>query len=288
MKYFWSILFLAGMLACTTDIELDQSAYNRQVVVDGWIETNGFANVYVTLSSPFLSDYDSVSIRKSFLNYARVTLSNSVSETDTLTLFRDDNFFPPFVYRSTKMKGMEGETYQIKVEVSGKVLTASTTIPKAPIITDAFMDPVTDSSCYVRANVRSEADEMQWLFTQARIRNLEHSFHPSRIALFDIKPSIEKRITIYRSKETSLSLLSLPTNKYSDLNYCQYALNDTIDLKIGTVDDISYQVLKSLAMDKLSVDNPFVFNTAGIISNISGGIGRWTGIGMAPLRMVVK
>ena len=276
------------LVACTTDVELEQSNYDKQIVVDGWMETNDCANVYLTLSSPFLSEYDSVSIRNSFLNYAKITLTNSADESEILTLFRNNDFFPPFVYRSVMMKGVEGETYQIKVEVFGKVVTASTTIPKAPVITDVLMVPASDSSGYIKAYVHSVVNDKQRLFTQVRSVKNDHYFHPSQIALFDLNPSEEKEITIYRSKETNLGDIYSEVETYSSLDDCQYALNDTVYLKIGTVDDISYEVLKSLSMDVISVYNPFAFNTGGVQSNISGGIGRWTGIGMAPLQVVFK
>ncbi len=56
-------------------------------------------------------------------------------------------------------------------------------------------------------------------------------------------------------------------------------------VKVGAVDQKSYNVLKSLFADQLSMENPFAFNGTSIVSNINGGIGRWTGIASAPVLM---
>ncbi len=77
-----NILFLS----CTKEVEVVQPYYEPKIVVDGWIANNDYANVILTYSSPFLTDYDSVSIRNTFLNYAKVTLTNSKGNSEILTL----------------------------------------------------------------------------------------------------------------------------------------------------------------------------------------------------------
>ncbi|MDD4922367.1 MAG: hypothetical protein PHS30_07820, partial [Bacteroidales bacterium] len=116
--YIW-ILFLS-LVSCNTEIELEQAEYEQKIVVDGWIESNNFAGVFLTLSSPFLTHYDSASISQTFLKYAKVTLTCSNGTSEILTLFRDDQLFPPFIYRTVRMKGITGCTYQLTVETRGR------------------------------------------------------------------------------------------------------------------------------------------------------------------------
>lgn len=292
MKYLYlcCIGTLLCLLACTHDVELEQPDYQRQIVVDGWMETGGFANVYLTRSSPFLTQYDSASIRKSFLNYAKITLFNAVGDSEILTLFRCDDFFPPFVYRSVKMKGEEGGVYRLKVELEGKTVTATTSIPPSPVIRSAYMDANSDSTAYLRVRLSSVVEENQWVFACVKSRKADQFYHPAKIPLFSIKPSMEETITLYRSRETNLFNPNAleKSGFYSGWPNNSYALEDTVGVQIGSIDETSYAVLKSLYMDQSAAESPFVFNGAGVKTNIVGGIGRWTGIGAASVYIVTR
>jgi len=144
----WNVFFWIGLVVgvgCQRQIELDQPDYEIQVVVDWYIESNGYAHVFLTTSSPFLTHYDSASIRNTFLTQGLVTLTSSLGESETLTLFRESRFFPPFVYRSTRLKGKVGVTYNLDIKVGGRLLSASTTIPEPPVIDTVYMEAQTDS-----------------------------------------------------------------------------------------------------------------------------------------------
>ena len=94
MKIFFAFIILVLFCAsCQKDVDLDQPSYQEKIVVDGYIETGRSAMVFLTMSSPFLTHYDSVSIRNTFLNYAKITLVSSTGETEVLTLFREKKFF---------------------------------------------------------------------------------------------------------------------------------------------------------------------------------------------------
>src|SRR5664279_2807649 len=100
----WYVIFGLFLLSCSNEIELKQPDYESKIVVDGYIESNGFANVYLMRSSPFLTEYDSASVKATFMNAAKVTLTCSNGDSEILTLFRQNTFFPPFVYRTIRMK----------------------------------------------------------------------------------------------------------------------------------------------------------------------------------------
>jgi len=124
------------------------------------------------------------------------------------------------------------------------------------------------------------------LYIQVKSNRADKNFHPAMIPLFLIPPSEKSEIfSISRYPETNLYLTNRKKEAYYGWPRYEYAIEDTILIRVGTVDIQSYQILKSLFADQSSRENPFAFNRAGIQSNISGGIGRWTGIGLAPIQI---
>jgi len=284
----WLLLIIC-LVSCSTEIELKQAEYKQKIVVDGWLESGEFANVFLTFSSPFLTNYDSTSISKTLLKNAKVTLTCSDGESEILTLFRVDRFFPPFVYKSIRIKGVIGKTYYLKVEYKGQKITATTSIPEPPNIQDLQMIAESDSSGKLEFTVQPLASEKMRLFVQIKSLMADNNFHPVKFPLFQI-PAGESIQTIHieRCSETNMYLTNTDNDKYKGWGRYVYSLNDTILVKIGSVDVESYQVLKSIVADESVRSNPFAFNSAGIQTNIVGGIGRWTGIGLSPVRVYMK
>ena len=287
MRKNWPIFFLLILFtSCSMEIELNQPAYQSKVVVDGFIESNGFAHVFLTKSSPFLTKYDSASIRESFLNTASVKLICSNGDSEILTLFRQNTFFPPFIYKSIRMKGISGETYSLEIRSQGKVITASTSIPAMPNLTSFYMASKSDSSGVLQVTVSSDSNKLSYLFIQYRSQLDDQNFHPAGIPVYKLESSPPIfTLNVYRCDESNLTLLKSKKSPYSDWPKNYFSKKDTVFVKMGLVDATSYQVLKSLFSDLTMRNNPFAFNSEGIQSNIVGGIGRWTGIGMAALQV---
>lgn len=281
-------LLLLIFASCNKDISIDQPMYTPKIVVDGWIESGEFAHVLLTLSSPFLMQYDSASIRATFLNYAKITVSNSKNESEILTLFKDVNYFPPFVYRSISLKGEIGESYNLKIETMGHILTASTTIPAAPSLNEISLIEKSDTAGIIQAIIQGNSTQSTHLFVQTKSLKADNNFHPASPSVFTLQPSTSNYITdIYRIRETNFYLKDPKKTFYFNWPNWQFAKIDTVLIKIGTVDEQSFKILQSIFYDKSNRENPFTFNGAGISTNINGGIGRWTGIGIAPIRVVM-
>lgn len=282
------LYLLLGLVltGCSTQIELDQPTYESRIVVDGYIESNGFANVYLTRSSPFLTEYDSASVIASFVNTARITLSCSNGDSEILTIFRQNVFFPPFVYKSIRMKGIAGERYTLTINTGGKIITAETSIPEPPNPTSPIMTQKSDSSALMSFQLLNATNEAEYLFLQYKSIKADQNFHPAGVPVYKLEESIGMfSITVVRCDENNLYLINSPKGAYYGWPKGMFSLKDTVLVKIGRVDVTSYQVLKSLFADEAIRNNPFAFNSAGIQSNVKGGIGRWTGIGMAPTKV---
>src|SRR4051812_10648180 len=120
----WCFLFAQ----CTPDPSFHIQPYEPKLVIDGSIEQNDFPRVTLSYSDSYFVDIDSTSIRQLLATTAKVTVSDGVQD-EVLTLKRNNNFFPPYVYQGTSLKGQVGKIYKLKVEIKGETYTAQTTIP---------------------------------------------------------------------------------------------------------------------------------------------------------------
>ncbi len=268
------------LVSCSKEIEIEQPLYESKVVVDGSISNDDYANIILTRSSPFLTEYDSASIRNTFLNYAKVTLYSSKGETEILTLFRRDEFFPPFVYRSVDIKGEVGVTYDLEIEVNDKIIRASTKIPKIPEVSKVEIIPVTDTTMNFKAFIKDDQELLNYYYTQIKIKNVDRNFHSSAFPLFNDYNNNGKVIetSIFRSEEPDpLNLNANDTTR--NLPRYEFYRTDTVFLRFSAIDKNSYNVLYDIYLDQVNSANPFSFVNKNTSTNIIGGIGRWTGMG---------
>ena len=266
------------LCACSKDIEIEQIPYTPKIVIDGWIKNDGYASVYITKSSPYLSNYDSASIMDIFINYAKVTVTNSKGESEILTLFREDNFFPPFVYRSTQLKGEVGETYELTVEVEQEVITAETSIVTPPNITLLNMSSISDSTAMINAVIAVPTGET-YVYNRIKIVGYENNLHAAYMPLYKFESTTEERFISYKiPRKKEPDPLHLNTIKYPNEVVHEYQTTDEVIVEISTIDEASFNTLNALYIDKLNSNSPFSFASEGTSTNINGGIGHWTGI----------
>lgn len=280
MRYFfWAILFIS--IGCTSEVSLNQEDYAPQMVVDGWIEPGEPAMVYLTLSSPYLTQYDSVSIIKSFLNHAKVTISSSTGEEEVLTLFKKNDFFPPYVYKSTQLTGVVGCTYRLKVEYQSKVLTASTTIPSPPLIQSiSFLKNSENRGSLIVSYIPKDTVLSYFLFQTAQ-KSFKLQLYPTFYPLQSAKIGTNKIIAFELFKGRTNNINDLDNHPSYIDSICgprYYWIKDTVWVAVSSLDSQSFKVLNSIFFNLANYDNPFnVSNKA--ITNIKGGLGRWTGLG---------
>jgi len=273
------LLFILVLISCSKEIELEQVDYERKIVVDGWIENGQSAQVLLTMSSPFLTDYDSASIRNTFLNYAKVTLKTGSGDSEVLTLTRQDEFFPPFVYRSIRLKGEAGETYELEVLYQNKLVEASTTIPELPNVEDVWSHAVSDTSMIIETQLNDRANERNYYYSQINVKHFDTRFHPADEPLLNDNLFDGQQITF----QVKRSNQSDPLNIYGidherNIIADEFAITDTVYVKISQIDEEAYRVLNGIYVDHLTQGSPFSFVDQKTSTNIVGGIGRWTGL----------
>ncbi len=277
-KLLLSIIICLLIVACTKEIEVEQPVYEPEIVVDGWIENNNFAHVILTHSSPFIQEYDSMSIRNTFLNYAKVTLSDSKGNTEILTLTRKDEFFPPFVYKSIEMKGEVGVQYHLLIEADGKIVKSTTSIPDLPVINKILPVYLSDTTMQIDVQIENRYAEPEFYFAEIKVKGIDRNFHPSSFPLYKSngESSDLSEYRIYRSDQPDpLGLYEKDSLRI--IPEFEFYHTDTVFLKFSAIDLEAYNLLIDINLDNLNSGNPFSFINKKTNTNIIGGIGRWTG-----------
>lgn len=267
------ILFLFILVGCIKEVDVDIARANEKIVVEGRIENGEVAEVYLTKSVAMFEEFDFNDVSKYLITDAVVTISNG-SLIDTLKPEIDFNVIPPIVYttNSPSFVGVENGSYNLKIEVDGKILTSTTTIPNQVKLDSVwireedgfpgkgfvwahFLDPDTLGNGY-----RWE----QKLTTESKFVSPLGSTFDDKIIngeafdFFAQKPFDSDNDTIDRTEAI------------------YYDITDTVIIKFSTIDKASFNFWRTLDVSKSNNGNPFAAPVSPI-TNINGGLGVFTG-----------
>ncbi len=261
---------------CEKEITIDLPEPEEKIVVEGWIEQDDYPVVIVTKNAPYFAAVDSASLFGLIVTDAKVTVSDGINYEE-LSLSINPDYFPYLVYNGNFIKGEIGKTYYLTVEVEGKTLTASTTIPQlVPFDSVWFkLEPQKDTLGFLWAHLSDDpdADNFYRIFTK-RI-NEDKKFIPIFGSAYEDKffNGQSFAFSIYRGIE-SFSDESEYEN-YHEMGY--FKIGDTIVVKNCSIDEAHYKFWRTLEQEMYSGGSPFAVPTT-IISNIQGGgLGVWGG-----------
>lgn len=283
------LLSVAFMMQYCSEPHIDMPDYTPKIAVDAYIEVGRPPVMYLTYSSPFISNYDSMD----FVDMVKFNVSAYVitEEDDTIGFTRRTNTseFPPFKYTMamSDLIGEAGKTYKLLIRKSGvEDITASTSIPIEPpqIIGIAF-ERLGLLDTLGRYNLLLRNDDKSLFHFIQNKKQGEVSFYPTRFPARSnrlIDEDILSYYLTYGGKSnvwlTQEEKDSLGESEKNHLENMSYHIDDTITFKVSSLDAQSYDVLSSVFLDTEFPDNPFKPISQLPISNVSNGIGRWTGM----------
>ena len=175
-----SVLLISTCLSCDIRWRSGDYVYNPEIVVDGWIEEGEAANVILTQTVMVNPDIEQgeIKLQDIPIKWAKVTVSDGEQE-EVLVGRKSDGIFPPYRYTGVSIRGEAGKKYFLKVEYSGRTVTAETTIPEPVRIDDfkvvkseecdtlyridiSFMDDRTEKNWYkVLTSIRDESTDRE-------------------------------------------------------------------------------------------------------------------------------
>ena len=259
----------ALLLSCSGDYLPEQ---NDELVVEGWIEDNGFPVVILTKNINISNTYQSLdSLSSCIVRWAKVTVSDG-EKSVVLTGRYTKGYTPPYIYTTSHFRGEAGKTYQLTVEYGDFHATATTTIPNTQKIDELTVERCAQSDTLYQISLRYNDDEAEQnyyqIFTRVGGRDV-------RQYLAAYLGTIDNRVVKPKTK--------IPVYRVRDINTLDYTpyytINDTVAVKFAHIDRTSYNFWYDYTRNLTTAGNMFFATAASLRSNIIGGTGYWCGMG---------
>lgn len=259
----------ALLLSCSGDYLPEQ---NDELVVEGWIEDNGFPVVILTKNINISNKYQSLdSLSSRIVRWAKVTVSDG-EKSVVLTGRYMKGYTPPYIYTTSHFRGEAGKTYLLTVEYGDFHATATTTIPNTQKIDELSVERCAQSDTLYQISLRYNDDEAEQnyyqIFTRVGGRDVRQ-YLAAYLGTIDnrvVKP--KTKIPVYRGRDIN----TLDYTPY-------YTINDTVAVKFAHIDRTSYNFWYDYTRNLTTAGNMFFATAASLRSNIIGGTGYWCGMG---------
>jgi len=278
LVFFYLIIFIS----CNDSLEFTVEDYQQKLVVEGWIEQGQYPQVLLTRSAAYFDKIDSTSIRDLIVTTAKITVSDGERE-EILTLKLNEDYFPPYIYQGTEIRGEEGKSYDLKIETGGKIYQASTYLPKRPEVDSLWFSLAEgkDSLGIINGRFQDDPDQDNFYRTFTRLIGIDRKYVPVYLSATGDR--------FFNGKQFTFSLLrgSESINEVTEDVY--YKKGDTVRVKVCSIDQAHFDFWRTIEREIYTVGNPFSSTGNEVISNVSGGaIGVWGGYGASYYQLILK
>ncbi len=297
---------LLTLVSCEKEIKLDVGAPANALVVEGHIENGLPPYVLLTKNSAFFGDIDINDISRYFVSGAHivVTTDNDSAQLveysaefiqslpDSVAVELAAQFglqidsasqFPPIkVYTvapaDADFVGVIGKRYDLRIELDGKIITSTTTIPQPVFFDSLWLMPHPNASLadsffqlYGRLEDPSTPGNYYRYFTKAD----NGTFLISDQSVFDDAFFNGKKFQIFIPKGHEIG--SASSGDFDRDGY--WDVRDTVcTVKLCMIDKPHYDFWRTLEANRQSNGNPFG-SVVYVKSNVNGALGIWGGYG---------
>lgn len=279
MKLFLRLFPLLSLLI-TTGCDDDHFATPEEAIVtEGWIEAGEHPVVMLTKTFVISEEKKPISdLADHMLRWAMVKVSDG-QNTEILTGKYDKQYFPPYIYTASDMRGVAGKQYWLEIEYDRFRLTATTTIPEAPLI---------DSVEAVKADEGSSHYTLQAYFAdttggKAYYQLFTRTGHSGRQFFASYRGCLSSRHLLPYNKKTVYPPHLATENKYMPY----YHAGDTVFVKLARTDSVSYSFWEAYEKKLAFGSNMMLNYDRNIPCNIEGGLGYWHGYNSSVRRIVI-
>lgn len=280
MKYPVLLSFVTILLfgACSSDYGISEAS--SELVVEGWIEDGGFPVVILTKTLPISDQYRKLEDTEDFVvRWAKVSITDG-QDTVVLTGMIDKSYYPPYIYTTSKMRGVAGRSYDLLVEYDAYRASASTTVPSPPVIDSFRVERVngSDTLYQLKACFTDRQDQKNYyqLFTRVGTSTLQ--FVASYLgSIDDAVLNGPAEIPVYRGHQ----LIGPDYTPY-------FSINDSVAVKFAQVDETTFHFWDDYTKSQSLSGNMFLSSATPIRTNVKGGIGCWYGCGSTTSYLIIR
>lgn len=274
------IIIVCQVIGCSK-LEKDNNDSSLSLVVEGWIESEGFPVVMVTFPFNVTNDYqEKSSLSKYLVRWAKVSVC---CEKDTIILTGkyDSDYFPPFIYTTTKLKGEPGKSYDLKVEYHDLEVKATTTIPHpvSDLTIKAKPCEGNDSLYLLTAHFSDNASTKDYYQFFTLVGTKSSQYLASYLGAVDdkmLQTGNKVEIPVYRG------------HQMNDSDYTPYfSKGDSVSIKLAHIDESSFNFWDSFTKEISLSGNMFLSKSHNIPTNIEGGYGYWCGYGVTLRHLII-
>lgn len=265
--FFLPLLLLLLCLSGCTPEPYEHS--EPQMVVEGWIDSGGYPQVFVTTTMNVNGREDN-DLASHLLKWARVTVDDGTKEV-VLTGKYMTNCVPPYGFTSTEIKGESGRTYRLTVDCPPYHAEATTTIPPVPEIDSISVALRTDNDTLYEANVcLSRNTNIKGGYKLFAMRKHKDNYHLS-CYMGTYKSELLKlpaRLPIFNVHRMS-----------NDEFIPNFSLSDTVSVKVAAIDNTALLFWNDFERNVSLSKNPFLSPDENLRGNVEGALGYWFGYG---------
>lgn len=293
--------------ACEKEIVVDLPLTDPKVVVDATIETGQPPIVILTRTQSFFEPTNIASIAASFISEATVVVNDGTTDhvLDRICsslipeeqleeaaaavgidvdLLRAANIC---VWTKPGLVGEEGRSYRLNIETNGTTLSATTTIPGGVMLDSLWFKlaerrPNDDTLGFIWATL-SDPDTLgngyRWF---ARRINLNEDGVPKDASfvapLFSV---FEDKFVNGLTFDFAYNRGSVPYSDATDDNNEEggfFKVGDTVVVKFASIGLAEYRFYNSFS-NNVATQGDLFSSPANVMSNITGGLGIWAGLG---------
>lgn len=255
--------------SCSTHIPLES---DPRLVVEGWIDDGGFPVVIVTTTIPVDEQYHEwQSVQDHVVRWAKVTVYDGEKEY-VLTGKIDRDYYPPYIYTTSRLRGKVGKTYYLKVEYSGREVTAQTTIPASVPLQWLKVRMASNGQASITAGLKDNPMTEDYYKVFIKKENQDSIYQSALMGVFSDE-ILSEDVNVIEIRGSKSSKFGGSTSSiYHDLE-------DVVNIKFCTLEREPYCYWEDYEDVSLLSTNPLFPVNKPMRSNVSSGYGYWAGYG---------